>query len=789
MTKSLLRQLISWLAPVLVLAIGGGYLFAGQPPGPRAVAYTLSFLIALAYVVTIIQRIISAPLARIAKGVAQLRAGSGPIPKELPIQRADELGRISREAALLAGERNVSELRRLKSETKVAALTDAFPDTIFRLDHDGHVLGHQAPEGAPSLVTPEPTLGKKLSEIVPESVADQCVEALAQVFVENKAQHFEFVLDEGDETRSYQARLALSGDNEVLAIVRDTTRQKATDSSKERLDTILDAILEPVVTTTTRGEIRYINPAARVLLGIHEPRQFGLRLDDFLPEWARKQITHNAIPTAIEEGRWQGESALVGVDDTEVPISLTAIPHRTESGAVELVSLIARDQTERKRFDDHLLFLADHDPLTSLYTRRRFVEELGREIARAQRSGAGGAVLLLDLDDLKYVNDSLGHSTGDKLLSGLARLLRKHVRANDMLARLDGDEFAILITDTRPSRVEFVVERLLKAVRNYCVDAGDQPVGVTGSVGVAFYLEHGASAEELLSRAGQALARAKERGRDQFVVFKPDESWQAEIDSRLSGDKLIRGALDRGRFVLHAQPILDLKSNTIVQFEILIRMLGENNELMPPASFLPTAERFGLIRSIDRWVVRESIKLMGRQQKVGNDIRLSVNLSGKSLGDFELTTLIEKELDENDVDATNLTFEITETTAISDSERAKIFAIALKQIGCHLALDDFGVGFSSFHKLKTLPVDTLKIDGSFIRDLPKNKVDQHLVRAMVEVARALHKRTVAEFVGSEETLNLVREAGVDFGQGFYIGKPDAVETFLPQQPATEPRSN
>ena len=170
MTKSLLRRLTSWLAPVLVLAIGGGYLFAGQPPGPRAVAYTLSFLIALAYVVTIIQRTVSAPLARIAKGLTQLRSGPGLIPKELPIQRTDELGLIARDAALLAGERNVSELRRLESETKVAALTDAIPDTIFRLDQDGHVLGHQAPKGAPSLVTSEPALGKKLSEIVPESV-------------------------------------------------------------------------------------------------------------------------------------------------------------------------------------------------------------------------------------------------------------------------------------------------------------------------------------------------------------------------------------------------------------------------------------------------------------------------------------------------------------------------------------------------------------------------------------------------------------------------------------------
>ena len=288
----------------------------------------------------------------------------------------------------------------------------------------------------------------------------------------------------------------------------------------------------------------------------------------------------------------------------------------------------------------------------------------------------------------------------------------------------------------------------------------------------------------LVSRAHQALARAKQRGRDQFVLFTPDKKWQAQVNSRLSGDKLIRDALAHGRFVLYAQPILDLKTDTTSQYEILLRMLDENDGLMAPASFLDTAERFGLIRSIDRWVVRQAIQLMGRQHKAGNDVRLSVNLSGKSLGDFELTTLIEQELEENGVDPALLTFEITETTAISDTDRAKIFANALRHIGCHLALDDFGVGFSSFHKLKHLPVDYLKIDGSFIRDLPKNKVDfQHLVHAMVEVARALRKRTVAEFVGSAETLELVRKAGVDFGQGFHIGKPNAVENFLsPQKP-------
>ena len=782
MSKSLIRPLASWLAPILATAIAFGYLFADEPTTPRTIAYALAFFLVLLASVILLHRLVRTPLEQLSKTLVRLRKDAGSLPKELPLERTDELGLIARELALLAGDRNTSEFMRHATKGQVTALADAITDTVLRIDRDGLVLSYQAPQRTPSFVSSDP-VGRKLGDVFPESMVDRCVQAMARVLVGRDPEQFELTVDVEKETRIYEARFAPTGDDEVLATFKDTTGERDTMSSRGRLDAILDATHDPVFTITPEGEIRYVNPAGLTLLEIQESKRGGLRLGDFLPEWARELIERTAIPTTLEEGSWSGESAFIGGDDVEIPVSLTAVSHSDHNGGTELVTLIARDQSERKRFDDHLLFLADHDPLTSLYTRRRFVEELGREIARSHRAGAGGAVLLLDLDDLKYVNDSLGHTTGDRLLTGLANLLRKHVRANDMLARLDGDEFAILLTETRPSRVELVVERLLKAVRNHFVDAGDQPVGVTGSAGIAFFPEHGASAEELLSRADQALDRAKKRGRDQFVIFKPDEGWQAQVDSRLSGEKLIREALSRGRFVLHAQPILDLKTNHIVQFEILLRMLDEDNVLMPPASFLGTAERFGLIRSIDRWVVKNAIRLMGRRKKAGHHIRLSVNLSGKSLGDFELTTLIEQELLDNDVDPRLLTFEITETTAISDTERAKLFATALKQIVCRLALDDFGVGYSSFHKLKHLPVDYLKIDGSFIRDLPKNKVDQHLVRAMVEVARALHKRTVAEFVGSEETLKLVRDAGVDFGQGFHIGKPDAVDTLIPQPTA------
>ncbi len=779
MSKALVRELAPWAAASFVLVVAPCLLGSGLPLWGKVILAAGAAAGSLALSTLALKRHVLAPLSNLTAVVAGLRGRTGPLPKEFPIHGTNEVGALAREVALLAGERNAAELRREENECRIAALNDAISDAVFHLDRDGVILSHQPPRGVPSFLNGEPGVGRKLSEIFPEMVTDRCVEALANVFVSDEPQQFDFQLDLQEETRSYQARFARASQNEVLAIVRDMTRVKKTASTHARLDTILDATLDPVVTVTQGGEIRYINPAGRLLLGIKEPQSFGLRLTDFLPEWAQQQVFKTAIPTAIEEGEWHGESALLTTDAVEIPIAITAVAHKTDDGEVQLLSFVARDQSERKRFDDHLSFLADHDPLTSLYTRKRFVEELGREIARSHRSGAAGAVVLVDLDDFKYVNDTQGHRNGDRLLTSLAHVLRQTVRSNDLLARLDGDEFAVLITETQPSRVDFVVERLLKAVRNHFVHVGEQPIGVTASAGVAFFPEQGATAEEILAHADQALGRAKHQGRDQFAMFKLDETRQAGVDSRLSGEKTIREALARGRFVLHAQPILDLKSNEVVQYELLIRMLDDKNQLVPPGSFLPIAERFGLIRSIDRWVVRQAIRLITEQRALGNYVRLSVNLSGKSVGDLELTTMIERELTAGGVEPGQLTFEITETTATTDAERAKIFAIALKHLGCRLALDDFGVGSNSMNQLKQLPVDYLKIDGSFIRDLPTNKVDQHLVRAMVEVARALKKRTVAEFVSSAEILRIVRESGVDFAQGFFIGKPDAVENVLP----------
>ncbi len=284
-----------------------------------------------------------------------------------------------------------SDIRREDGENKISALIGAVAENVFRLDQHGLILAHHSSERARPFTDAESVLGRKIADILPESVTDTCVKALASVVVGGETVALQFSIDLGTATCSYQAHFAPSGQHEVLLTVRDLTEQKEKDSSKPRLDAILNATLDPVVTVTQEGEISYLNPVGFQLLGLEAPLEAGLKIADFLPEWARDQVQKTAIRTAIEEGKWQGESALLAPGDTEIPVSMTAVSHPTDSSEVELVSLIARDQSERKRFDDHLLFLADHDPLTSLYTRRRFLASAcGRTKSRRRNHRAPG---------------------------------------------------------------------------------------------------------------------------------------------------------------------------------------------------------------------------------------------------------------------------------------------------------------------------------------------------------------------------------------------------------------
>jgi diguanylate cyclase (GGDEF)-like protein/PAS domain S-box-containing protein len=442
-----------------------------------------------------------------------------------------------------------------------------------------------------------------------------------------------------------------------------------------------------------------------------------------------------------------------------------------------------RDVTQRRRFESELKHLADHDALTGLFNRRRFDEELSRELARASRYEELGALVVFDLDNFKYVNDTLGHQAGDQIIRSVASLLRRQLRETDIIARLGGDEFAVLLPHTAAEEAATVASGLLSAVRAHEVVVAGRAVQMTTSLGVAQFGEDGNTAEELLAAADAAMYQAKDAGRDRMHVFGPDAGGEGR-DTASWIDR-IRRALEENRFELQRQPILDLRTGEISQHELLVRMVGDDGELISPSGFLGVAERFGLIQSIDRWIVTEAIRLMDRELQRGNELRLEVNLSGRSLDDRELTVLIQRELAKTAVNPDNLILEITETSLISNMADAQRFAETLTRVGCRFALDDFGAGFGSYYYLKHLPVHYLKIDGDFIRSLPSSYTDQLMVKAMVQVAKGLGMKTIAEYVGDDETIAFLKEYGVDYAQGFHVGEPEPVSEAWPSA-APEP---
>jgi diguanylate cyclase (GGDEF)-like protein len=394
-------------------------------------------------------------------------------------------------------------------------------------------------------------------------------------------------------------------------------------------------------------------------------------------------------------------------------------------------------------------------------------------------------VLAIDLDDFKYINDSLGHSIGDELIVLVGEALGARLRRSDVLARLGGDEFAVILPRIDEQTARNVAESLLEAVGGVdLVGLGARGGGkVSASVGIAMF-DSGSklTAEELLVEADIAMYDAKEAGRARAVVYDATEDRQERMLSRMTWADRIRDALVADAFVLYSQPVMSLRGDPVPRCELLLRMQGENGDVIPPGSFLYIAERFDLIQAIDRWVVSRAIEILAEQQAGGRDVVLCVNLSAKSVTDPELPDHIASELQAYGADGRGLCFEVTETAAVVNIDRARQFARRLGDLGCEFALDDFGAGFASFYYLKHLAFDLLKIDGEFVTDLANSLTNQLVVKAVVDIAAGLGKRTIAEFVEDAETLELLRGMGVDFAQGFYVAKPaplPLVEAALP----------
>jgi diguanylate cyclase (GGDEF)-like protein/PAS domain S-box-containing protein len=435
------------------------------------------------------------------------------------------------------------------------------------------------------------------------------------------------------------------------------------------------------------------------------------------------------------------------------------------------------DVTERERMQAALIDLANLDSLTGLPGRGYFQEQVNQAISR----GEHGAVLFMDLDDFKAINDSLGHSAGDDLLQNLAVCLSKELRHDDLLARLGGDEFAVLLRGASRSQARKVAERLLRSAREMKSISADQPFKSTISIGAALFPTHGTSVDELLGHADMAMYRVKREGRNSLHFYRANQGSRARSMDRVVWRQKILDALENDSFVLYAQPIYELSTRRLGCYELLLRLQEPDGKVILPRNFLPAAERSGLMQEIDAWVIKHSLRIAQKLSAPPNPVKVAFNLSATGIGNSTLLDLIKRETARLKLDPNDVSIEVTETALISDLPAARAFLNSLKELGFLLALDDFGAGFSSLSRLKEVPADYLKIDGSFIQNVSRNAEDRHFVKAISDLASGLGIGAVAEAIEDAEAVDILIRLGVLNGQGFYLGAPRPVDEVLEEQ--------
>ncbi len=430
---------------------------------------------------------------------------------------------------------------------------------------------------------------------------------------------------------------------------------------------------------------------------------------------------------------------------------------------------------ERKGIDARLQYLLNHDNLTGLYSRRRLVTALESAIIHCRKTSQKIALLHIDLDQFKVINDLEGHQAGDQLLVNIAKLLRRCFDDEKLLARISADEYTILIQNSNQKETLEFAEVIRHAIKSFSFEVDDRAYNIGVSIGISVITPNEKiTASEMLSRADQACFVAKKHGRNMIHLYDDMDEEVHSLRDEAHWTPKIRNALTNNRFFLMFQPVINLTTNKIDYYEALIRMYDENNEIISPECFIPVAERIGMIHDIDNWVIKQAIKILQRLPEDKSHISMNINLSSHVFHDPGLFQWIKDCLYESNIDAKRITFEITETAAIANYEQTREMIIKLRELGCKFALDDFGVGFNSFSYLKQFPVDYLKIDGSFITNLANDPIDQTLVKSMVEISKTLGKKTVAEFVENEEILEMIRSYGIDHAQGYFIGKPDSM---------------
>ena len=538
--------------------------------------------------------------------------------------------------------------------------------------------------------------------------------------------------------------------------------ERIEELAKERdfVNGLLDTAQVFIIAQDSTGRISLVNEYTQLMLGMSQPSLLGRLFTDVFDAGIASSMNTSTLPQQEEKTLRTPDQHIHTIAWYHAPL------HTGNEGKVSRIS-VGLDITDRKAAEARLTWLAERDPLTELYNRRYFQNAL--LIAIERTTSAKGAVLLLDLDQFKEVNELSGHHVGDKLLREVADTLFHNLGRRGVIARLGGDEFSLLLEDANAEQAIRVAQYIVQLLDGIGFVVGERRHRVTASIGIALFPTHGNTPAELMASADVAMYKAKESGLQPWHLLSKAENAKDELQERVYWVERIHHALETDSFELMVQPIMRLADQDVKHHEVLLRMRNEDGSLISPSHFIPVAEQSGQIVLIDRWVLRHSLKALSRLQDRG--ITLAVNLSGQSLHDEGLKQYLAEELAASGADPHHLILEVTETAAVTDFSTARGVLQAVRDLGCRAALDDFGVGFSSFHYLGQLPVDYIKIDGSFIRSLLISPDSRVIVRAIADIAKGFGKQTIAEFVDQEALLPILKDYGITYGQGFHLGRP------------------
>lgn len=573
-------------------------------------------------------------------------------------------------------------------------------------------------------------------------------------------------------------------DELILALQRASESEIALGLEKERAEVTLHSITDSVVTVDINECIVYLNPAAEKLLGCSTKEVLGKEFKKIfnIVEESSGDVIDDSLHLCFVTGKivhLPEHSSLIAKGNSMISIEASIAPMKADTGDLMGAVIVIQDVSHTRRLTRQLSYQASHDLLTGLYNRRKFEENLEEILINVREEEKQHALFYLDLDNFKIINDTCGHVAGDEMLKQLPALFNEVLRSGDIIARLGGDEFGIILPNCGLQQAATIADKIRQKIKDYRFIWDEKTFEIGVSIGVIGINADNAEMSQVLSSADVACYAAKDAGRNRVHIYEPSDEAVSERYGQMQWTARITKALEEERFQLYQQPIVSVSDNKRNHLEVLLRMIDENGKVVLPGAFLSAAERYGLMREIDRWVISNVFKFMGKNNPAdpvkGTDRVFAVNLSGDSVNDISLLDFILREKTKYNISLNNVCFEVTETVAISNLSKATVFINELKSHGCQFALDDFGKGLSSFAYLKNLPVDYLKIDGGFVKDISRDEIDRAMVESIQQIGEVMKLRTIAEHVEDKETLLVLQEIGVDYVQGYYLGRPEAID--------------